>query len=230
MKKFNAVDFIKREVMGICVNNFEIYDGIADIVNFWELHRGADGCEDIYDMRKYDDRAAFIKRYGADAIEKYVEFADHNGELCNYCYMIGGANFPEPKRIKWSEMITIIKDEFDLEFFKELLSDKYNYGGQMEQILSRWFDIEGIKDYIKENKKWYFCLINTIEYDGENRSVQVVEINWEDFDNDNILGWELDEEYTIKGTDKQKFISEMEVGDMLEGGFPYVGSYIMRIG
>lgn len=230
MKKFNAVDFIKREVMGISVGNFEVYDGIADIVNFWEQERGADGCEDIYDMRKYEDRANFIKRYGADAIEKYVEFDYHNGELWNYCYMIGGANFDIPKHISYSNMITIIKNEFDVDYFKKLLSDDYNYGGQMEQILSKWFDIEKIKEVIKEYKKWYFALINTTEYDGEDKSVQVIEIDWNNFSETEFLGWELDEEYKVKGTDKTKYIGEMKVGDMLESGFPYEGSYIMRIG
>ena len=60
--------------------------------------------------------------------------------------------------------------------------------------------------------------------------MQVIEIDWNDFEETEFLGWKLAEEYKVKGTDKKKYIGEMRVGDMLESGFPYEGSYIMRIG
>jgi len=226
--KFNAVDFIKQECFGQKIINFEVCDCIADIVNFWEQERGADGCEDIYDMRKVYDRQNFIKRYGEDAIEKYVKINNHYGEKV---YMIGGANFPIPRGIHYSELMAIIKNEFDLEYFEKLLSEPYNYGGQMEQILSKWFDIEKIKKCIEEkySKKMIFAVIKTSNYQG-NQGVEVVEVDFNYFLDDNIMGWELNEQYHYKGgSPKAIYIKDMVVGDIIEVDFPN-GAYLMRIG
>lgn len=211
MKKFNAVDYIKQECFGQSINNFEVYDCIADIVNFWEEERGADGCEDIYDMRKVYDRQNFIKRYGKDAIEKYVKSDKIYGDV-ERVYMIGGANFETPKCIHYSELTNIIKNEFDLDYFEKLLTD--DYMGQREQILSKWFDIEKIKKCIEEkySKKMIFAVINTSDYQG-NQGVEVVEVDFNFFLDDNIMGWSLNEQYHYKGgSPKEIYIKDMVMG------------------
>lgn len=70
-----------------------------------------------------------------------------------------------------------------------------------------------------------FAIINTTEY-NEDDTASIIIAN--SYDECIELGWSMQEEYQISMTTQMRFISTMEVGELLESN-DFQGAYIMRI-
>lgn len=125
MKEFKATDYLKSDRVTI----------LQAIINWWEDWRCALESECIYDLNIKEDLIYFIEKYGVlKAVKCYDE----------YPLWMDGLNFKEPARMDKDKMLNIINCEYDIELFKDMLDSGY------EDDLNKWFDVDKIKNIIKE--------------------------------------------------------------------------------
>ena len=138
MAKFNIDNYIK-----VVDNNYE--KTLVAIINLWEDDRCAIEQESIFDFEDNTDFCDFVNLYG---VKKSVQC--YNSEVR---FWMGGLAFTEPKAMDIAYLNRFVRDEIDLDYFKDAIA-KFGNIDHYKSVI----DTDGIEKEIAENDSTKFYL------------------------------------------------------------------------
>lgn len=125
---FRASDFFRKDLN-------QTNETLADIIQFYEVDRGCEEYESIFDIKNDTDFGYLAKKYGFATTKELIE-----GQVR---YFFDGLNFKQPVPIVGG-LITTINALLDEDFFTNIIENGYEDG------IGDWFDLPSIKRYLIE--------------------------------------------------------------------------------
>lgn len=127
-RNFKVRDYVKEGV------------NVCDVYDQWVDDRGADGCENAFDLTRTGDFKMFVDMHG---IEKTIQYYE-TGRI-----YLDGINFKEPVDFIEDTLWNILNDELDLDYFRWAEREFGNI-----EYWRDYIDVDKIKELLGIKKKY----------------------------------------------------------------------------
>ena len=93
---------------------------MAELIEWWEVDRCAEGAEDVFDLKDKKDFIYFVDKYD---IKTAIELANH------YDYVLDGSNFNKPQPLTSNALRDFVFGEYDLEYMIHIVKEVGSWKG-----------------------------------------------------------------------------------------------------